>query len=144
LNRQFIRLSIHEADDPKSSVTHAGGFLPKPNKRESIGSKKRYIVLQRCTLTYYENETKTEKLIIEPKRRSDLNDIDVRRKAKAAILWCLIATEHHAKINGEKPWRYVLVPHDEVQPNVTLDGLLSRFVQAPDVDLLSRYELKKV
>ncbi len=89
-------------------------------------------------------ETKTEKLIIEPKRRSDLNDIDVRRKAKAAILWCLIATEHHAKVNGEKPWRYVLVPHDEVQPNVTLDGLLSRFVQAPDVDLLSRYELKKV
>lgn len=86
-------------------------------------------------------ETKTEKLIIEPKRRSDLNDIDVRRKAKAAILWCLIATEHHAKVNDEKPWRYVLVPHDEVQPNVTLDGLLSRFVQAPDVDLLSRYEL---
>ena len=89
-------------------------------------------------------ETKTEKLIIEPKRRSDLNDLDVRRKAKAAILWCLIATEHHAKVNGEKPWRYVLVPHDEVQPNVTLDGLLSRFVQAPDVDLLSRYELKQV
>ena len=36
------------------------GFLTKPNK--SIGSKKRFFVLQRCTLTYYENETKTEKL----------------------------------------------------------------------------------
>jgi type III restriction enzyme len=86
-------------------------------------------------------ETKTEKLIIETKRRSDMNDIDVRRKAKAAILWCLIATEHHAKVNSEKPWRYVLVPDDAMQPNVTLDGLLTSFVQAPDVDLMSRYEL---
>ena len=86
-------------------------------------------------------ETKTEKLIIETKRRSDMDDLDVRRKAKAAILWCLIATEHHAKVNHEKPWRYVLVPDDAMQPNATLDGLLTSFVQTPDVDLLSRYEL---
>ena len=50
-------------------------------------------------------------------------------------------TEHHAKVNSEKPWRYVLVPDDAMQPNVTLDGLLTSFVQAPDVDLMSRYEL---
>ena len=36
------------------------GYLTKPNK--SIGSKKRFFVLDRCTLTYYENETKAEKL----------------------------------------------------------------------------------
>lgn len=89
-------------------------------------------------------ETKTEKLIIETKRRSDMQDLDVRRKAKAAMLWCLIATEHHAKVNGEKPWRYALIPDDAMQPNVTLDGLLTSFVQAPDVDLLSRYELSQV
>ena len=89
-------------------------------------------------------ETKTEKLILETKRRSDLNDLDVRRKAKAAILWCHIATDHHAKPNGEKPWRYVLVPDDAVQPNATLAGLLAAHTQEADIDLRSRFELATV
>lgn len=87
-------------------------------------------------------ETKTERLIIETKRRSDMDDLEVRRKADAASLWCFIATEHHAKKNGDKPWRYALVPDDAVQPNATLDGLLSQFVRAPDADLRGRYELR--
>jgi len=86
-------------------------------------------------------ETKTERLIIETKRKSDMNDLEVRRKADAASLWCFIATEHHAKKHGDKPWRYALVPDDAVQPNATLDGLLSQFVRAPDADLRGRYEL---
>lgn len=86
-------------------------------------------------------ETKTERLIIETKRRSDMDDLEVRRKADAASLWCFIATEHHAKKHGDKPWRYALVPDDAVQPNATLDGLLSQFVRAPDADLRGRYEL---
>lgn len=87
-------------------------------------------------------ETKTERLIIETKRKSDMDDLDVRRKADAASLWCWIATEHHAKKHGDKPWRYALVPDDAVQPNATLDGLLSQFVRAPDADLRGRYELR--
>lgn len=87
-------------------------------------------------------ETETERLIIETKRRSDMDDLEVRRKADAASLWCFIATEHHAKKNGDKPWRYALVPDDAVQPNATLDGLLSQFVRAPDADLRGRYELR--
>jgi len=87
-------------------------------------------------------ETETEKLIVETKRRSDLDDADVRRKAKAAMLWCLIATEHHANLHGEKPWRYVLVPDDAVQPNATLDGLVSKFLQEADIDLRGRYVIK--
>lgn len=89
-------------------------------------------------------ETKTERLIIETKRRSDMDDIEVRRKADAASLWCFIATEHHAKRQHDKPWRYVLVPDDAVQPNATMDGLLSQFVRAPDVDLQGRYEFRDV
>ena len=50
-------------------------------------------------------ETDREKLIIETKRKSELDDLDVRRKAKAAVLWCMIASEHAATQN-EKPWRY--------------------------------------
>jgi hypothetical protein len=36
------------------------GYLTKPNK--SFGSKKRFFVLDRMTLSYYENEAKGQKL----------------------------------------------------------------------------------
>lgn len=26
-----------------------------------------------------------------------------------------------------KPWRYVLIPHDEIAENITLEGLAARF-----------------
>ncbi len=86
-------------------------------------------------------ETIDEMLIIETKRRSDMNDYDVRRKADAASLWCLIATEHHAKKHGGKPWRYVLIPDDQVQNNSTIGGLLSEFSVRPSLDVLSAFDL---
>jgi type III restriction enzyme len=85
-------------------------------------------------------ETAREKLIIETKRKSEIDDVDVRRKAKAAVLWCMIASKH-AATQGEKPWRYLLVPEDAVQPNATLDGLARTFTQQPDIELAARYEL---
>ena len=36
------------------------GYLTKPNR--NIGSKKRFFVLNRCTLSYYDDESRTEKL----------------------------------------------------------------------------------
>jgi len=33
----------------------------------------------------------------------------------------------HAASYGGKPWRYVLIPHDEIAENITLDGLAARF-----------------
>lgn len=89
-------------------------------------------------------ETTAEKLIIEVKRRSDMSDTDVRRKADAAALWCYVATEHHGKKVGDKPWRYALVPDDVIQPNATLAGLLSGYVWSPDVELRARYEVAEV
>ena len=86
-------------------------------------------------------ETDTEKLILEPKRSSDLRDLDVLRKARSAILWCHVATEHHAKPNGGKPWRYALIPDDAIQSSATLVGLLASYTMAPDMDLMSRYAL---
>ena len=88
-------------------------------------------------------ETAHEKLIIETKRKSELDDLDVRRKAKAAVLWCMIASKH-AATQDEKPWRYLLVPEDAVQPNATLDGLARTFTQQPDMELAARYELDEV
>ncbi|TRC93544.1 hypothetical protein FJV76_23365 [Mesorhizobium sp. WSM4303] len=86
-------------------------------------------------------ETKTEKLIIETKRRSDMEDADVRRKARAATLWCMIATEHHSKAYNTKPWRYVLVPDDAVDLNTTLSGLLSAHTTVADTELRAQFDL---
>ncbi len=66
-------------------------------------------------------------------------------KADAAAVWCKHATAH-ANANGGlpavpgavpaqagKPWRYLLIPHDQIQDQMTLAGLAARFeMQKPD------------
>jgi len=52
-------------------------------------------------------------LMAETKARSDMKSPEVRAKAEAAARWCHHANDHAANV-GSKPWRYVLVPHDEV------------------------------
>jgi type III restriction enzyme len=32
----------------------------------------------------------------------------------------------HANENGGKPWRYLLIPHDQIQDQMTLAGLAAR------------------
>ncbi len=86
-------------------------------------------------------ETKSERLILEPKRRDLVDDADVVRKTRAAVLWCHIATEHHAKKVGEKPWRYALIPDDQIQASATLDGLLSAHTKVADTELRTRFEI---
>ena len=71
-------------------------------------------------------ETKTEKLLCEPKRASDMTDEVVQAKAQAAVTWCQYATAH-AKEDGGKPWRYLLIPHDQIQTQMTLAGLAARY-----------------
>lgn len=71
-----------------------------------------------------------------------LSSARVDLKADAASLWCWIATEHHAAKHDDKPWSYLLVPDDRVQPNATLAGLLSDCVETPDADLRGRFELR--
>jgi type III restriction enzyme len=64
-------------------------------------------------------ETKTRKWISEPKRASEMNDEVVLAKARAAALWCNRASS----ANEDKPWSYMLVPHDAILGNMTLSGL---------------------
>lgn len=84
-------------------------------------------------------ETANAKLIVEPKQRSALNDPHVLRKADAAVLWCHVANQ--ALPEGEKPWRYVLVPHDAINGSATLAGLIAQFSRSPSLELMSRYQL---
>ena len=55
-------------------------------------------------------------LMVETKARSDMEDAIVLAKAEAAWAWCENASEY-LQANGGKPWRYVLIPHDEVLEN---------------------------
>jgi type III restriction enzyme len=71
-------------------------------------------------------ETETEKLICEPKSADRMQDPVVLAKARAAATWCKHATEHE-KANHGKPWRYLLIPHDAIADNMTLDGLAKQF-----------------
>jgi len=45
----------------------------------------------------------------------------VQAKAAAAARWCEQASAYAAKV-GSKPWRYLLVPHDEVLESRQLKG----------------------
>ena len=52
---------------------------------------------------------------------------DVLEKAKAAIQYCKYATEHNRKI-GAKDWKYLLIPHSEVQLNSSFGYLSGKHV----------------
>jgi len=64
--------------------------------------------------------------MLESKRRSELGTVVVETKKAAAVQWCQHATSHTATYNG-KPWRYVLIPHDVIAENMTLEVLAGQF-----------------
>jgi type III restriction enzyme len=70
-------------------------------------------------------ETEDAYYLVEPKAANEVDDDIVQEKARAAVKWCQHATEHNAK-DGLKPWRYLLVPHDEISISANLAGLASR------------------
>lgn len=74
-------------------------------------------------------ETATKKYICEPKRASEMNDPVVQRKAEAAAIWCRNATRH-ATQHGDKPWVYLLIPHDAIDAVATLQGLEATYARA--------------
>jgi type III restriction enzyme len=78
-------------------------------------------------------ETKTEKLIVEIKARSELDDRIVLAKAKAARTWVGHANDH-AQTYAGKSWRYVMIPHDAVVANATLAGLTGKYAQTAIVE----------
>ena len=68
-------------------------------------------------------ETDAFILMAETKKRDDLKSDEVVAKAAAAVRWCMYATEH-AKSVGSKPWKYILVPHDEIAESRRLTDYL--------------------
>jgi type III restriction enzyme len=76
-------------------------------------------------------ETAANKLIVEIKGANELDDPIVKAKAKAACTWTEHANELLEKNN--KPWLYLLVPHDAVAASATLEGLKARYSQTPSI-----------
>ncbi|SNT03226.1 type III restriction enzyme [Noviherbaspirillum humi] len=68
-------------------------------------------------------ETEASKFMVETKARTDINTQEVRAKAGAAARWCTYASDHAMAI-GTKPWRYLLVPHDEIAESKRLTDFL--------------------
>jgi type III restriction enzyme len=58
-------------------------------------------------------ETDTGILMVETKARSDINTQEVQTKAAAAARWCEQASAYAAEVDA-KPWKYLLLPHDEI------------------------------
>jgi len=64
--------------------------------------------------------------LCEPKAKDEIESDEVQEKAKAAVTWCKHASAHN-QAKGLKPWRYLLIPHDDVTISANLAGLSSCF-----------------
>ncbi len=64
--------------------------------------------------------------LVETKKEGDINSSDVQEKARAADQYCAHATEYTTR-NGGKPWKYVLIPHNAVMGNMSVEYLMKNF-----------------
>jgi type III restriction enzyme len=71
-------------------------------------------------------ETAAAVFMLEAKAGNQMKDPIVPAKKKTAEKWGNNASTH-AQSYGGKSWRYVLIPHDEIVANLTLDTLVARF-----------------
>lgn len=71
-------------------------------------------------------ETKTNVYMVETKMKSEMNSPEVLAKKQVAVEWCRNASNHAKTYNG-KEWKYLLIPHDVIAENMTLDILERQF-----------------
>ena len=73
-------------------------------------------------------ETSDTIYLIEIKAENELEDKVVKLKEQAAINYCRNASEIN-KERKEKIWKYVLIPHDKTDTNMTFLKLVTEFVK---------------
>lgn len=71
-------------------------------------------------------ETEDTIYMVEPKSSANILDADVIAKKDAALKYCKYATEFTSENNG-KPWKYLLVPHNEISRTINFDLLINFF-----------------
>jgi type III restriction enzyme len=72
-------------------------------------------------------ETVDTIFMVETKARKDMPSQEVLKKKDAALLYCKYATEYNLE-HGKKPWKYVLIPHDENIIASSINGLFGRYI----------------
>lgn len=60
--------------------------------------------------------------MVETKKAQDIESADVQQKKKAALQYCKYATEFTIQ-HGNKPWKYLLIPHGIVMVNMSFETL---------------------
>ena len=68
-------------------------------------------------------ETAHHVLMVETKASKEMESAEVKAKAQAGALWCKNATDHTRSVGG-KPWKYLLVSHEQVTADKTLNDFL--------------------
>lgn len=68
-------------------------------------------------------ESESLVFIIETKARIDIQSIEVQSKAAAAARWCSDASNYALSV-GSKPWKHLLLPHDEIVESTRLSDFL--------------------
>ena len=58
-------------------------------------------------------ETNEDCYLIEVKASNEMDASEVQEKANAAVEYCKLATDY-AKEHDKKPWKYLLIPHNEI------------------------------
>ncbi|MSR78871.1 MAG: restriction endonuclease subunit R [Candidatus Taylorbacteria bacterium] len=66
--------------------------------------------------------------LIETKAADEVSDTDVEAKKQAALRYCKSANVFTSANEG-KPWKYLLIPHDEVSQTSSFEYFISRFTQ---------------
>jgi type III restriction enzyme len=149
-------LNFRQSPDDKSNMSRYlfGGFdkcLYSVQKFQSDAERKLAVILEREAekwfkpakgqfQIYYKSgvdhleyqpdfvaETDKHIYMLEPKERNKLTSSEVIAKRDVAVTWCKRASDH-AKTCGTKPWSYILIPHDIIAENMTLDYLAAQFV----------------
>ncbi|MDD3129255.1 MAG: DEAD/DEAH box helicase family protein [Candidatus Izemoplasmatales bacterium] len=72
-------------------------------------------------------ETEEGYYLVEVKSRREMSDPDVLAKKERAINYCRVASEYNIA-NGQKPFKYLFIPHDEVATNSSFNNLKDRFL----------------
>ncbi|MDL2263663.1 DEAD/DEAH box helicase family protein [Synergistaceae bacterium OttesenSCG-928-I11] len=73
-------------------------------------------------------ETVSKIYMCEPKASNKMRDADVLEKQIAAEEYCRAASEFNAD-NGGKPWKYLLISHDEIRPQSSFSYLAKQASQ---------------
>jgi type III restriction enzyme len=62
--------------------------------------------------------------MIETKAANAVDIAEIQAKAQAAVKYCKYATEYTAE-HGGKPWKYAIIPHDQVMKNRSFKAVVS-------------------